>query len=127
VVASKLVTSPLCHGMPRPTMKRTAQNFDSTSGRYCTDRTRVKGRFRVKKQRVLLAHFSERLDRPKTLALRHENLRTVNQRRSCKDSWAAAIVRSISASVWAAETNRASNCDGARKIPRSNIPWKNFG
>lgn len=41
-------------------------------------------------------------------------------------SRAAVIVREISASVCAAETNKASYCEGGRKIPRSSIAWKNF-
>jgi hypothetical protein len=56
--ASKLVTPPLCHGWPRPTMKRMAQKFDSTSGRYYVDSTRVNERFGVQKERVLLRAFS---------------------------------------------------------------------
>jgi hypothetical protein len=39
---------------------------------------------------------------------------------------AARIVRSISQSVCAAETNSASNCDGAMNTPRSSISRKNF-
>src|SRR2546421_8494229 len=38
---------------------------------------------------------------------------------TCNDSCAAASVRSISWEVWAAETKAASNCDGAKNIPRS--------
>jgi hypothetical protein len=38
---------------------------------------------------------------------------------------AARIVRSISASLCAAETNSASNCDGAINTPRSSISRKN--
>src|ERR1700732_860132 len=37
----------------------------------------------------------------------------------------AAIVRSMSASECAAETNSASNCEGARKTPRSSMARKN--
>ena len=37
----------------------------------------------------------------------------------------AVMVRAMSASEWAAETNSASNCDGARKIPRLSMALKN--
>src|SRR6267378_3437419 len=40
------------------------------------------------------------------------------------DSTAAATVRSISPEVCAVETKAASNCDGARKMPRSSISRK---
>jgi hypothetical protein len=36
-------------------------------------------------------------------------------------SRAAAIVASISGSVWAADTNRASYCEGGKKNPRRSI------
>src|SRR5213593_3749038 len=39
-------------------------------------------------------------------------------------SAAARAASSTSASVWASETNAASNCEGARKTPRSHIAWK---
>ena len=45
VAASKLVTAPLCHGCPRPTMKRRTQKFDSTTGRYSDDRNGLSGLF----------------------------------------------------------------------------------
>src|SRR5439155_21060756 len=35
----------------------------------------------------------------------------------------AAVSRSCS--EWASETKAASNCEGARKTPRSSMPWKN--
>ena len=38
--------------------------------------------------------------------------------------YAAAIVRRISSSECAVETNAASNCDGARYTPRSSMAWK---
>ena len=41
-----------------------------------------------------------------------------------KDSLAAPIVRRISSSECAAETNAASNCDGARYTPRSSMARK---
>ncbi len=40
-------------------------------------------------------------------------------------SLAAAIVRSTSLSVCAAERNHASNCDGGGQTPRAIIPRKN--
>ena len=39
---------------------------------------------------------------------------------------AAAIVFSISASLWAAETKAVSNCEGARYIPSSSMARKYF-
>ncbi len=42
------------------------------------------------------------------------------------DSRAAATVRSISSDVCDAETKAASNCEGARKMPRSSISRKNL-
>jgi len=38
---------------------------------------------------------------------------------------AASIVWSVSDSVWASDTKAASNCDGARYMPRSSMAWKN--
>jgi hypothetical protein len=51
--------------------------------------------------------------------------KTQASRRVARLSRAAAMVASISESVWAAETKRASYWDGGRKIPRRSISWKN--
>ncbi len=48
------------------------------------------------------------------------------QPNSANASRAAAMVASMSASVCAADTNPASNADGARYTPRRSIAWKNL-
>src|SRR5438093_6993006 len=48
----------------------------------------------------------------------------VQRESDARASAAARAASSRSASVWASETNAASNCEGARNTPRSRIAWK---
>src|SRR3972149_4862006 len=41
---------------------------------------------------------------------------------AANEARAASTVRTMSSSVWAAETNIASNCEGARNTPRPSMP-----
>src|SRR5438552_14898705 len=80
-------------------------------------------------QRMILVHLMT-FGKPDTLAHAIPLLLWVqtaeSEEMTCRDSCAAPSVRSISWEVCAAETKAASNCDGAKNMPRSSISRKNL-